>query len=175
MKRFFCILNMVAVTACYAQVGSGIIASSSNHPISQPLSLGQNIQIKTTGTSHYIGQNYAGGIVYFVNADGLHGLIAETQDQSLSSSWYDAQEIINRSENHSASGANYSDWRLPTKNELDLMFLQRKLVGGFIESGYWSTTEGQTPGSAWYLDFHSGAHYEGEAYGSLYIRAVREF
>lgn len=175
MKSFFCILSLVAGTNCYPQVGSGNIALKSSPAISLNLSFKQNIDNKSTGSTYSIGQNYAGGIVFYVNPDGLHGLIAETRDQSFSSSWYEAQEIINSSINHSALGKNFSDWRLPTKNELDLMFLQRKLLGGFIESGYWSTTEGQTPGSAWYLDFHSGAHYEGEAYGSLYIRAVREF
>lgn len=42
-----------------------------------------------TGT-HYIGESYDGGIVFFVDATGQHGLIAATSDQSTSAGmrWY---------------------------------------------------------------------------------------
>jgi hypothetical protein len=40
-----------------------------------------------TGT-HYIGESYGGGIVFYVYDNGKHGLIAATSDQSSSIRWY---------------------------------------------------------------------------------------
>ena len=92
---------------------------------------------------HTIGESYGGGKVFYVTTDGLHGLIAETQDQSSSCSWYNAQDIISTSSNHSTAGKLFTDWRLPTKYELNLLYLQKVAgtVGGFATERYWSSTE----------------------------------
>ncbi len=39
-------------------------------------------------TVHFIGENYGGGIVYYVYDNGQHGLIATTADQSTGIQWY---------------------------------------------------------------------------------------
>ena len=39
-------------------------------------------------TVHYIGENYGGGIVFYVYDNGQHGLIAATADQSTGIQWY---------------------------------------------------------------------------------------
>ncbi len=39
-------------------------------------------------TVHYIGENYGGGIVFFVYDNGQHGLIAAMADQSIGIRWY---------------------------------------------------------------------------------------
>ena len=38
--------------------------------------------------THYIGENYGGGIVFYVYDDGRHGLIAAAADQSTAIQWY---------------------------------------------------------------------------------------
>jgi hypothetical protein len=38
--------------------------------------------------SHYIGETYGGGIVFYVYDNGQHGLIAATSDQSTAIQWY---------------------------------------------------------------------------------------
>ena len=43
-----------------------------------------------SGTVHAIGEHYQGGIIFWVDADGQHGLIAAKADQSTSVAWYDA-------------------------------------------------------------------------------------
>jgi hypothetical protein len=35
----------------------------------------------------------------------------------------------------------YDDWYLPSKDELNKLFLQMKVIGGFREVCYWSSTE----------------------------------
>ena len=41
-----------------------------------------------TGTVHAIGESYAGGIVFWIDASGEHGLIAAHADQSTEIQWY---------------------------------------------------------------------------------------
>ncbi|MBU0765367.1 MAG: DUF1566 domain-containing protein [Bacteroidetes bacterium] len=42
----------------------------------------------TFAVTHYIGESYGGGIVFYVYDNGQHGLIAATEDQSVSAVWY---------------------------------------------------------------------------------------
>jgi len=125
---------------------------------------------------HTIGESYGGGIVIFVTTDGLHGLIAETVDQSTSCTWYDAQDIISTNATHSAAGKLYTDWRLPTKNELNLMYGQKNIIGLFGSKYYWSSSEKSNDDQAWVQSFTTGA--QANAYKYLigfYVRAVRTF
>ena len=75
-----------------------------------------------------------------------------------------------------ADGVTYGDWYLPSKYELNLLYQQKGVVGGFALYGlYWSSSEGS--GSlAWYQYFFNGAQdYYGKAGGTLYVRAIRAF
>ena len=136
-----------------------------------------NIPQYTAGaaTTHSIGESYGGGIVFFITPDALHGLIAETVDQSTSVSWYNAQNVISTAINHSTAGKNFTDWRLPTKNELNLLYDQRVVVGGFSGSYYWSSSEGDDYLFAWYQTFSSGGQTNGSKYFTSRVRAVRAF
>jgi hypothetical protein len=126
-------------------------------------------------TTHTIGESYGGGIVFYVTTDGLHGLIAETQDQSSSCSWNNAQDIISNKDNHSTAGKLYTDWRLPTKYELNLLYLQKTVVGVFATSYYWSSTE-YDDGTAWIQSFSHSYPTNGTKYASFYyVRAIRAF
>ena len=126
------------------------------------------------GGTHTIGESYGGGKVFYVTTDGLHGLIAETQDQSLSSNWYGAQNNISISGNHSAAGKLFTDWRLPTRDELNLLYSKKVTVGGFASINYWSSTEADYV-NAWSQNFNGGGqgyYFKGDA---VYVRAIRAF
>lgn len=137
-----------------------------------------------TVEAHTIGEHYQGGVIFWVDEKGEHGLIAALHDQSGPSkykgtSWfqgcnnsnlppitgatkdgifagaYNTKRII---EAHGLNtsyaallaanyiGGWYGDWYLPSKEELNLMYQQRKLIGGFSERQtnnypiYWSST-----------------------------------
>ena len=68
----------------------------------------------------------------------------------------------------------YGDWYLPSKYELNLLYLQKVAVGGFASANYWSSTEGDN-GSAWIQYFGDGSqNYFGKNL-TLYVRAIRAF
>ena len=73
------------------------------------------------------------------------------------------------------AGATYGDWYLPSKHELNLLFINRVAVGGFSSGSYWSSSENGS-NYAWGQYFLSGLQVD---YGfknyTAYVRAVRSF
>jgi hypothetical protein len=143
---------------------------------SQLMSVPYALYAKTSGGSptYTIGLwPELGGYVFWVSADGKHGLVAETQDQGTAT-WYEAQNLISNPSNHSVNGQKFRDWRLPTKYELNEMYLQQLAVGGFASNDYWSSTENDY-GNAWLQFFYDGnQNYYGNYYFNL-VRSVRAF
>ena len=69
----------------------------------------------------------------------------------------------------------YKDWYLPSKFELDLLYQQRKIVGGFTHDNYWSSNEYQY-NSIWVQNFGNGQQRisNSESYANA-ARAIRAF
>jgi hypothetical protein len=72
------------------------------------------------------------------------------------------------------AGVTYGDWYLPSKHELNLLYLKKALVGGFANSYYWSSTEVDNF-SAWFQIFNFGAEGYRDKGITSYVRAVRAF
>jgi hypothetical protein len=74
--------------------------------------------------------------------------------------------------------AGYSDWRLPTQSELDVLYQNRVAIGGFTTSGsntfYWSSTV-YGNNYHWHQDFSSGAQYTNSNDLSYRGRCVRNY
>lgn len=125
--------------------------------------------ISTTILAHQIGENYQGGIIFWVDEKGEHGLIAAPQNlgypQNNIMSFYGTWEYEDRAidatqdgflagkyntariiesygvpQPHTRSGVyeaatymggSYGDWYLPSKYELNLMYKQKDMIGGF--------------------------------------------
>lgn len=146
-----------------------------------------------------VGQNYGGGIIFYVDASGQHGLIASTADLSDGAIWGcldteiitgtgigDGQsntETINAScpdpniaaglcDNSTENG--YNDWFLPSLDELNQLFLQKVVVGGFIDGIYW-TSSSWTYDMAAYQDFSNGIQAEDSRGFGYRVRAIRAF
>jgi hypothetical protein len=71
-------------------------------------------------------------------------------------------------------GVTYGDWYLPSKYELNLLYLQKTVVGGFDMFWYWSSTSPDIE-YVWFQSFTDGGQYPcaiGTAWG---VRAIRSF
>jgi len=70
----------------------------------------------------------------------------------------------------------YSDWYLPSIDELNLLYLNRSLVGGFVSGQYWSSSEGNPAYAyAYYQDFSNGSQAWEDKNGQRNVRAIRSF
>ena len=120
-----------------------------------------------------------GGYIFRISSDGKHGLVAEIQDQTTSLvKWYGCDNYINTPSNHNVFGRGFFNWRLPSKNELNEMYIHRIAIGGNFNLSYWTSTR-ETNLNAWQQDFNpsgNGSQNIGSVNSpSNYVRAVREF
>jgi len=67
---------------------------------------------------------------------------------------------------------NKNDWRLPTKEELDYIYhSENDFTTGFI---YWTSTEYDSDGNAWFYDFSGHLpYYYSSKYDIYNVRPVR--
>jgi hypothetical protein len=165
---------------------------------------GNEVSFSTMSTP-LIGSNYAGGIVFYVDSTGAHGLVCAPQDQGYFS-WGCVNTFISTNNNIGSglsntiniiSGCNdapiaasvcydlvlngYSDWYLPSLNELQTMFnnllwIQQFPIGGFSFTNYWSSSQHDIS-SAYYVGFgNSGSVWYNSKYNFLQpVRAIRSF
>ena len=118
-----------------------------------------------------IGDNYAGGIIFYLDKSGKSGKVCSTGDLG-SLTWPKAMvecEIFD--------GGGYADWYLPSKDELNELFVELHLneIGDFVNVFYWSSTESSEI-DAWYQYFLNGnQNASSKAVFRLYVRAVRTF
>ena len=157
-----------------------------------------------------IGLVYQGGIIFWLDATGQHGLIAASDDQSTGITWYNetyrytgsmgdglyagamntvmivATQLADFQIGNFAAkvcadysvtygGVTYGDWYLPSKYELNLLYLQNAVVGGFAATHYWSSTE-RSSNFVWTQSFESGSQDTGgKEYTTSRVRAIRAF
>ncbi len=150
-----------------------------------------------------IGMSYAGGIIFYVDGTGIHGLVCAANDQSTGAEWgcygtgipgadgtavgTGAQNTIDIEAGCTTAGTaadicanlslnDYNDWFLPSKDELNLMYTNLHLaaLGGFASAWYWSSTESSS-GLAWRQYFGSGLKSTTNKGFHQDVRAVRAF
>ena len=152
-----------------------------------------------TPSTPYIGQNYAGGIIFYLDGTGEHGLVCASINQGnyvwgcqgtsiptgtvLGTGTTNTAAIVaSCGESNTAAKIcdnlvlnSYSDWFLPSKDELTLMYTNLYTQGlGSLSGFYWTSSQRDASWS-WMCIFSNGATYDfpkGEAYG---VRAVRAF
>lgn len=134
-------------------------------------------------------------------AGQTHGLIAAPSDQSTGIQWYNGSLTTtgaiataigtgnaNTNTIVSIQGTGsyaaqlcadlvlggYSDWYLPSKDELNQLYLNRVAIGGFTTNSYWSSSEsGQN--ASYMLLFVNGIQTNQGKGITLSVRAVRAF
>ncbi len=153
----------------------------------------------------YIGQSYGGGIIFYIDGTGQHGLIAAPSDQ-VAAQWGCIYTTISGADGTAIGTGNqntidiiagcatagiaarlcgdldlggYSDWYLPSKDELSQLYINRVVVGGFCNGCYYYSSTESADWLAWVVYFYTG--WDG---GGLHtmpkdvtisVRAVRAF
>ena len=116
-----------------------------------------------------VGDKKNGGIVFFVDGTGQHGLIADVKDLGK----FDWNNAIIACKNKGAG------WYLPSKDELNMLYQNKDKVGSFEIVFYWSSSEvGNVYGddSAWGQDFFTGFQLVVGFKGNAgFVRTVRAF
>ncbi len=72
------------------------------------------------------------------------------------------------------TGGGLTDWFLPSKDEINELYTQKVVVGGFAADYYWSSSE-YGASSAWVQYFTSGDQDDDNKSDAYYVRAVRAF
>jgi hypothetical protein len=134
-------------------------------------------EVAATSKTYSVNTFYAelGGYVIQISPNGKHGLVVAMQDQGISN-WYEANDLLSNPSNHDADGKEFSDWRLPTKRELNLMYVvYNNGNAAFLNANdYWSSTEYGNDG-AWGQFFGNGGQgFNGKDF-AYDVRAVRAF
>ncbi len=75
---------------------------------------------------------------------------------------------------YSAAGAPAGSWSLPSKDELDQLYINRVTVGGFAADGYWSSSQVDAD-RAWVQAFDDGFQLEDNKFNTSLVRPVRAF
>jgi hypothetical protein len=82
-------------------------------------------------------------------------------------------QVIQNAADYTNNGK--SDWYLPSKDELNSLYLEREIVGGFSNGYYWSSSE-VTNNSVWTQRFETGGLQTINTKDDLYaVRLVRAF
>ena len=160
------------------------------------------------GQSLAIGDTFLGGIIFYLDGNG-GGLIAATSDQSTGAEWGCSGTLIGTSSAIGTGTQNtidieagcttpntaadicanltlngYSDWFLPSKDELNQMYLNIGQgnalglgnIGWFAYNYYWSSTENGNY-YAWnqYFNFGFSNNFNNKDGNFYNVRAVRAF
>jgi hypothetical protein len=110
---------------------------------------------------------HGGFVVYEENGHGLVAAITDLGYMDWDSAKTACDELI-------LNG--YSDWHLPSKEELNALYVNLKQngVGGFVGNYYWSSTE-YGDYRAWEQGGYDGEQNNNHKYSKSNVRAVRAF
>ena len=156
--------------------------------------------------TYEIGQTANGGIVFWLDDTKTHGLVALATDQSASIKWLN-DSYMNTSSIRSGAYEGYAntqqiitsqgtgtyaatlaaqfingrlgDWYLPSKDELNKLYIKKDIVGG-LSGNYWTSTEvevgtGETSDFAWSENFDTGNQSSSLKSNTYKVRVIRKF
>lgn len=148
-----------------------------------------------------LGQHYQGGIIFYLDESGVHGLMTAEHDQAVDTKWGRNGETGANSVSDGMSNTNkivdylgvnsncaacfcknlkdggHNDWYLPSINELKMMHEKQFQIGNFVIGEYCSSTECAT-GEIWNVHFRPHRRVEFHHHKSKWfynVRCIRKF
>ncbi len=171
--------------------------------IANTIIYGDEISFNTKKFTLAIGENYEGGIVFYIDNTNIHGYVVAPVDQgqfewgcsgffiggtgsSIGVGSYNSNLINTTCQPFNGATRkceslilnDKSDWYLPSKNELNLIYqnLYLKNLGSLSNGAYWSSTE-SSANNAWRQNFTLATPNQTIAskIDNNYVRAIRSF
>jgi hypothetical protein len=182
--------NTIYYIRAYAKSGAGV-------------GYGNEISFTTLNQIIAVGQNYNGGIIFYVDDTGRHGLIAAATDQSTSADWgcYSSalvgatgaspgsgmQNTIDIITGCTTTGiaaeicssltlGGFTDWVLPSSGDMTYMYTNLYLNGlaNFSNRNYWSSTQFDGYNASCFT-FNTNTHSNSNKNSPYSVRAIRSF
>ncbi|MCD0472369.1 DUF1566 domain-containing protein [Flavobacterium sp. JAS] len=167
-------------------------------------------------SDHYLGQVFEGGIIFHIDSTGKHGLIVSMTDLAIAETWSNkpkedvgdtarsswngnanttaiagkggtsAALLCQNYSNEDYGTGQFSDWYLPSINELEKLWLniydvqktlstdKKENTKELTRDYYWSSTENNRY-TGWGFNFYNGNSYANIKFSNGKIRAVRAF
>jgi hypothetical protein len=159
--------------------------------------------LKIVTNIYHLGEYIGGGIIFYLDSTGQHGLISCSADQTPHPYGCDTLSLIGAGGTAIGTGdlntaaivaacppqdiaalvcdtstqGGFTDWFLPSRDELDSLSVHQALVGGFNSSIYWSSSEVSNV-AAWVVNFNPAYPWLNgwtTKFGYFSIRCVRKF
>jgi len=193
-KNIWILIYSSVIYGLYLVLSNSCTKDNEYDPIASRLIPGQFYK---GGVIAYILQQGDSGYV----ANEQHGLIAAPYDQSTGIQWDNGSNIVTGAAGIAIGTGNantntivalkgdgsyaaklcydlvldgVSGWYLPSKDELEKLFQNKDVIGGFAPTPYWSSTESLN-NYAWHECFSNG-YQSNTNMGNIYrVRAVRAF
>jgi hypothetical protein len=138
-----------------ANVPHGIIAATADYSVRIRWNNGSNITTVATATALGTGLSNTNAIIAAQGAGSYAASVAR---------------------NHNGGG--YTDWHLPSKNELEKLIINKNAIGGFVTSGstawYYSSSESASD-KAWLIYAVDGTWYANPKQETWNVRPIRFF
>jgi hypothetical protein len=168
---------------------SGEVTSLVNNDLANGTPINETVQVKPAAspTEDFIGEHYEGGIIFYLDSTGRHGLIAAPVDQPGYAQWgitgLTGANFVDEGASNtkkivsfmlmkkkpvaywkitpaacmcdSSTLGGYSDWYLPSINELKSMYDKQSMIGAFTIGDYCSSTESSN-NECWNIHFKPG-------------------
>lgn len=191
------LLTLFSMSSCKKKIKGCMDPKSTSYNSKATEDDGSCVYTKT------LGESFGGGLIFYIDATGQHGLVAAPSDQGSSRLWLNSLIIatgatytevgkgqsntnsiisMQGAGTYAASVSNdlvlggYSDWFLPSRDELALMYtnLFTKNLGGFAYARYWSSSEVNI-NDAICIEFNSGVVSPINKNTAISVRSVRAF
>lgn len=126
---------------------------------------------RTTDNLQLAWANSTGTTAYNVVTGASNTTYGFTQTQTLATSYTDtdAAKFCRK-----LVYGGYTDWYLPARDELSLLFTNRSLIGGFISGSYWASTEANSYNGS-IIPFNTGTPTSGNKAAPNFVRCVRRY